>query len=309
MDKKEKLGFFEKIFLAITDFRVYPFLLRHEKLINSIMYMVAFVLLMSAILTFSLFSKINVVFEELISNYDLIIPDFEFENSKLNVNDKIAKEINSKSYLVIDTTYSYNQLKQAEEYENLFIYDSAILITSDKIVMEADGESIYELSFSDATISTNKAELFELLSKYQNDPMSKFRVFGYLYLTIVITYIFVVLIRVIFIALIASIISLFFGIKASFSNYIKLAIYAYTLPFIIEIISVCILGTIKDYAYYTSLALTYVYILYALRAVKLDAFLTLIGSDKNLNNKMQEKENDNAENSETNDDDKTDKEK
>ena len=43
------------------------------------------------------------------------------------------------------------------------------------------------------------------------------------------------------------------------------------------------MGTIKDYAYYTSLALTYVYVLYALRAVKLDAFLTLLGGDKKEN--------------------------
>ena len=43
------------------------------------------------------------------------------------------------------------------------------------------------------------------------------------------------------------------------------------------------MGTVKDYAYYTSLALTYVYVLYALRAVKLDAFLTLLGGDKKEN--------------------------
>ena len=115
-----------------------------------------------------------------------------------------------------------------------------------------------------------------------------------------------VIIRIIFIALIASIISLFFGIKASFSNYIKLAIYAYTLPFIIEVISICIVGTIKDYAYYTSLALTYVYILYALRAVKLDAFLTLLGEDKKGNGikNVIEKMMENEQKSEGNEDEK-----
>lgn len=283
MDKKEKLNFFEKVFLAITDFRVYPFLLRHEKLSNAILYVITLVLVMSAALTVNLVSKINVVFEELIANYDTIVPEFELENSKLDVHEVISKTLTSKSYLLINTNYSYEQLKSTEEYENLFIYDSSIIITSDKIVMESNGEGVIELDFSDVAFNIDKVGLFNELSKYQSNQLSKIKTDIYIYLTVAITYLFVVIIRIIFIALIASIISLFFGIKASFSNYIKLSVYAYTLPFIIEIISICIVGTIKDYTYYTSLALTYVYVLYALRAVKLDAFLTLLGSDKKGN--------------------------
>ena len=283
MDKKEKLNFFEKVFLAITDFRVYPFLLRNEKIGNAILYVITLVLVMSAILTVNLVSKINVVFEELIDNYDVTVPDFELKDSKLDVREVISKALNSKSYLLINTNYSYEQLKNTEDYENLFIYDSSIIITSDKIVMESDGEGVIELDFSDVAFNMNKSEMFNELLKYQSNQVSKIKTDLYIYLTVAITYLFVVIVRVIFIALIASIISLFFGIKASFSNYIKIAIYAYTLPFIIEIISVCVVGTIKDYAYYTSLALTYVYVLYALRAVKLDAFLTLLGGDKKEN--------------------------
>ena len=114
MDKKEKLNFFEKVFLAITDFRVYPFLLRHEKLSNAILYVITLVLVMSAALTVNLVSKINVVFEELIANYDTIVPEFELENSKLDVHEVISKTLTSKSYLLINTNYSYEQLKSTE---------------------------------------------------------------------------------------------------------------------------------------------------------------------------------------------------
>ena len=136
MDKKEKLNFFEKVFLAITDFRVYPFLLRNEKIGNAILYVITLVLMMSAILTVNLVSKINVVFEELIANYDVTVPDFELKDSKLDVREVISKALNSKLYLLINTNYSYEQLKNTEDYENLFIYDSSIIITSDKKVME-----------------------------------------------------------------------------------------------------------------------------------------------------------------------------
>ena len=202
MDKKEKLNFFEKVFLAITDFRVYPFLLRNEKIGNAILYVITLVLVMSAILTVNLVSKINVVFEELIANYDVTVPDFELKDSKLDVREVISKALNSKLYLLINTNYSYEQLKNTEDYENLFIYDSSIIITSDKIVMESDGEGVIELDFSDVAFNMNKSEMFNELLKYQSNQVSKIKTDLYIYLTVAITYLFVVIVRVIFIALI-----------------------------------------------------------------------------------------------------------
>ena len=79
------------------------YVLRNEKIGNAILYVITLVLVMSAILTVNLVSKINVVFEELIANYDVTVPDFELKDSKLDVREVISKALNSKSYLLINT--------------------------------------------------------------------------------------------------------------------------------------------------------------------------------------------------------------
>lgn len=285
------MNFFEKMFLVITDFRIYPFLLKHEKMGTTILYMAIMVLLMSAIVTGTLFSKCTNILNEFIEDYDRIIPEFELDGSNLIVYDKKSYDFRKNLYILINTDYSYNEFKQTAEYDDLFIYDAKLLINNDRFVLELDGEEFAEFIFSDIGITIDKAGLLTELLRYQNDFGAKLCLLIYIYLLIAISYFITVFFRIIFIALIASLLSLLFGIKASSSNYIKLSIYAYTLPFIIEIISICAVGTIKDYAYYTSMILTYVYVLYALRAVKLDAFITLFSSDKKENESKDENSN------------------
>lgn len=89
------------------------------------------------------------------------------------------------------------------------------------------------------------------------------------------------MVEIIFLTLLTSIVATIFGIRIDFKNYLKIAIYAVTLPYIIEVISVLVVGSVKDYAVITSNVLSYVYIFYAIRAVKLDAFLLFLNSNQN----------------------------
>lgn len=281
MNEKGKLNFLEKVFLAITDFRVYPFLLKNEKLGKAILYMLTLIFIFSAIITGNFVSKVSSLFTVFFENYDVIMPEFELEKSNLVVDEKLSYDFDKKDFcIVVDTDYLYENYKTTNEYDDLLVYDYLLLINNNKAVLELDGEEMFEIDFSGFESSINKASLYDVLLKYNNDFGAKLQVVISVFITVVITYIITVTIRVIFIALIASFLSLLYGVKASAKNYIKLAIYAYTLPFIIEIISVCLVGSIKDYAYYTSMILTYVYVLYALRAVKLDAFITLFNGNK-----------------------------
>ena len=81
------------------------------------------------------------------------------------------------------------------------------------------------------------------------------------------------------------------GVRLNFKNYIKIAIYAYTLPFIMELISLCLGVSGKDYVYYTSSLLTYIYIIYAVRAIRLDAFIMLFSKKENVKHTSVEFEN------------------
>ncbi len=61
-----------------------------------------------------------------------------------------------------------------------------------------------------------------------------------------------------------------FGTKYKFKDYMKAAFYVITLPVITELIALIITGTVSDYAYITYYLLVYVYMYYAIRALKLD---------------------------------------
>ena len=60
----------------------------------------------------------------------------------------------------------------------------------------------------------------------------------------------------------------------------KIALYSITLPYLIEMISILVIGSVKDYASVASHLLAYVYLIYAVRSIKLDAFLLIVHEQK-----------------------------
>ena len=282
MEKKEKLGFFKKMFLVMTDFRTYPFLVKHEKFYESFAYLLMLALVISLLLSLNIFMKFNDTLEEVIENYDETIPEFELSETGLNVSKKIGIELKNDVYLLLDTDYTYEEYKTTKEYEKLLKYDTIFFINNDKIITNLNGEPLYEIKFSNFLYSLNKDSLLEELINYSKDPIYKIYLFFSMFISVFVFYFITVVFRVIFVALILSIISIFFGIRLNFLNYIKISIYSYTLPLLIELLTICVVGTIKDYARYTIVMLTYVYAIYAMRAIKLDAFIVMFSGKKNV---------------------------
>lgn len=284
--KKEKIGFFKKMFLVITDFRTYPFLIKYEKFYKSFSYLLTLVLFVSLILSLNVFLKFNDLFNNILENYEEIIPEFKFSNGELNVSKKFQNELDKDTFLNLNTSYTYNEFKGTEEYKRLLKYTTLILVNNDKIIIEVNGEplSMYEIDFMDFEYEFNKNMLLKELIMYSNDNEYKITLAFSMYISIFLAYFISVLTKVIFIACLISIISVFFGVRLSFANYLKIGIYAYTLPLIIEVIAICMIGRVKDYAYYSTVMLTYVYAIYAIRAIKLDAFLMMVTDKKNVKN-------------------------
>ena len=61
-----------------------------------------------------------------------------------------------------------------------------------------------------------------------------------------------------------------FRTKYKYRHYLQVACYVVTLPIITEILALTITGSINDYAYITYNLLLYIYMYYAIRALKLD---------------------------------------
>lgn len=277
--KKEKLGFFKKLFLVITDFRTYPFLVKHEKFFKSVLYLLALTLIISAIFTTNLILKFNSVLDNVIENYNDKVPEFELSNGTLGVGEKYSEKINPETYLVINTDYTYDEYIETKEYGGLVIYDTIAIINSDKMMIETP-TFILKVSFNELNYEINKNDFYDVL-KQSKGNLSLIPYIVTIYISVFIGYYIAVFIKVLFLACLISVICFFTGVRLNFNNYIKIAIYAYTLPLIMELVSYCLVGSIKDYAYYTTLLLTYVYIIYAIRAIKLDAFI-MIFSKKNV---------------------------
>lgn len=278
--KNKKMSFFKKMWLVITDFRTYPFLVKHEKFINSILYLLTLTLIMSVFFTASVYVKLTSTINEVIKNYNDTIPEFELSSGELTVYAKYSQKIGDESFLVINTDYTYDEYKETKDYSRLVIYDTVALVNKDKITIENDNEAQYIVSFDALKTSLNKQNLYEILL-YNYENSNYFMYIITLYISIFVGYFIVNLMRVFFLACIISIICTLTGIRLSFKNYIKISVYAYTLPLIIELISYCLVGAIKDYAYYTVLLLTYIYMVYAIRAIRLDAFIMMFSS-KNI---------------------------
>lgn len=288
--KKEKLGFFKKLFLAITDFRTYPFLVKHEKFLKSILYLVTLTLFISLIFSINIFLKFNQTINNIIENYDEKIPEFEFSNGNLVVDSKYNEKIDSESFLVIDTNYTYEEYKETKEYSSLVIYDVVTLVNSDKIMIEIGGEPLYEVSFQNLEYKINKDSLYSEITK-KPEALEYILYLITLYISIFIGYFVAILSKILFLACIILIICFFTGVRLNFKNYIKIAIYAYSLPVIIELLSLCLGVSTKDYVYYTTSLLTYIYIIYAIRAIRLDAFIMMFSNKTNVKHTSIEFEN------------------
>ena len=155
-----------------------------------------------------------------------------------------------------------------------------ILVNKDKITIENLGYPLEGIpTFKEIEMNTDKNGLYEIIKEAYSNTKYKTQAIFSIFVSVYFSYFIATFIKILFLALIISFICLPMGVMLNFKNYTKIAIYAYTLPLIIDVIATCLVGFGKDYTYYTTLALTYVYIIYAIRAIRLDAFIMMFSQN------------------------------
>ena len=286
MENNKKLSFFQKVILSITDFRFYPYILKTEKLSRSFGHFILFIMIITAIITckfsFLLFDRID----SFLSEYDEIVPEFSLTDGTLSISTKDTIILENEVVTVIDTDKTAEEFLNSNEYKNTIKYDSRLYINSDLITYEDEDGIRTSIALSDVGNDYDKTSFYEYLTEIYNSPSSKILIFGVLYFGILCGYLIIKIIEVLLLSVFASLVSVLYRIKIDFKNYIKIALYIITLPYIIELISILVVGSIKDYTVFVSNILSYIYIFYAIRAVKLDAFLLIVNNKNktNINN-------------------------
>lgn len=262
-----KLDFFARIYLAITDFRLYPFVVQREKFINALAYFVCFILLFSAILSAGVTSRAINWLNNFTCIYNEKVDDFEVKNGELIVAQNMDFEYEKVRI------YANGDLNFGELNENVF-KDSENIVTvlalKDSISVGNENVGFVITKYKDVNLDINKAETYESLRFALDSWIFKLSLAIIIFCGVFVAYLITKFLNVVGITLMLLFLGYVFGTKYKFKDYMKAAFYVITLPVITELIALIITGTVSDYAYITYYLLVYVYMYYAIRALKLD---------------------------------------
>lgn len=262
-----KIEFFSKIYLAITDFRLHPFVVQREKLINSLAYFVFIILLTSLVMTWKYSARFFNWVDEFLTTYNEDIEDFTISDGNLNIENEIEYSL-SGVQIKTDSTKVFADI----DFEEIDTdgYKLSILGFKDFFAIGSSDfgfvTSKYEGAFGDIT----KQMIYQKLTNMSSSFSQKFTIIVSLWAIIFVSYLLSKSVQLVFIALMLMFLGSMFMLKYKYKHYLQSACYVLTLPIIIEVISIAVTGTIVDYATITYYLLMYVYMYYAIRALKLD---------------------------------------
>ena len=281
MEKQKRLGFFKKIFLAITDFRVYPYILKTESFWKSFSYFLKLILLVSLIITAYLAGNIFGDMNTFIENYNTTVPEFTLQSGELFIDEIKNVKINDDTILIIDTSKTYDEYEKSIEYSENTRYNARVFVNKDAISYETYYGGGFRFLLGSISKNFDKSSLYSYIVDLYGNVSNKFIIFFAIYFTTFIGYILSKVFEILIVALASSIICSFFRMKINASNHFKIAFYVVTLPYLIEAISIMCVGAIKEYTVIVTTLLLYIYVFYAIRAIKLDAFLLIVGNAQN----------------------------
>ena len=288
----KKMGFFQKVILAITDFRFYPVMLKTESVGRSIGHFILFLVIISAIMATSFFDTTLTGMDAMLARYEEKIPEFYLEDGILSVETKEVYKVLNDLVIVVNTDNNYDEIEDLEEYKEYDVYDNRLFINADAITyetelgyVEADGTEavqVTQLPLSEITENYTKASFQQYIEDVRAATTTKMFVFMVLFVATLMSYAFTKFFEVFLYTIMTSLVATISGIKLNFKNYLKIALYVVTLPYILETISVVYLGGVSENSFIISNLIAYIYILYAIRAIKLDAFILIMNNPKNL---------------------------
>lgn len=286
-----KLNFFAKIYLAITDFRLYPYVVQKEKFINALAYFVAFIMLVSAILATNFTTKFLNWTEEFLTVYNNQVSEFQLVSGELVVEENMDFEFNGVK-IYTDDTSNYEDFN----FNSFDTKGCRITILGLKDAVAIGNESGYVLGiYTDDNFTFNKAEVYNFLNNIISGPAQKLFLGLAVFSVVFVAYLISKFINLLGISVILLLLGSLFRIKYKFKNYIKVACYVITLPIITEILALIVTGAITGYSYITYYLLVYVYMYYAIRALKLDNIL-MTAQEKMFGMKMKDNTEVNKEN-------------
>lgn len=283
--KLGKINFFKRIYLAITDFRMYPYA-QKEKLSTAIGYFTKLLVLIAIVIGAFVTSNFFKDSPILLGVYNENMPNFIVKNGTLETEEIIEKELNSNTYLFLNNDYSYSELNKITISEE-GSYNLYVLMLSDASVLGYRLENgIHELGRIEyENLTFTKEQLANEWEMLNNSAISKLVVWFFVSIGVLVVLAIVKLWTLVMYLISTCVINFMFGLKLRFTDYLKIVVYASTLPIILEVIALIFVGNVSESVNFISVSVSCVYIFYALRAIKIDS-LILGGSGKTAEEKI-----------------------
>ena len=293
---KPKEGFFKRIITSIKDFDKYiEFAV--EKSSNAFKYLIKLIILFAIVVSISFTYKFVNAVNNGMQYFKNEIPELSYNDGVLSVqSDKPIIIQNSEEilqYVVIDVN-AEEQTK--EDYiSKLKNHDNAVLFLKDKMYIKNNMLS-EPMEYSYKNIANqygitdfSKAELINYIEK-----LDQTAIYGGAFITMGISmfliYFVSTLIDVIMLAVLGFIVARIVGIKIKFQPCFNMAVYALTLPILLNMIYIavntCTGFTIKYFQWMYS-TISYIYMIIAILMIKAD----FINKQKELMKIVQEQEN------------------
>lgn len=272
--KLGKVNFFKRVYLAITDFRMYPFI-QKEKLGTAIGYFFKLILVLTLVMGAFFTNYLYKEIPDFISVCQKNMPDFSIVNGILETNENVEQEWNEDCFLVVRDDISYANLKTLtfqEEKEHAYYW---IVLSDATTIGIRTEEGILELGVIpyEEDMNFTKAQLIDIIQNWQDFLLGRIAIWGAISFSLFLAFILVRIWTLIMYMISTAIINFVFGLNLKWKDYLKIAIYACTLPFILETIAIIVVGSVSQTISFITILISCVYIFYALRALKLDSFI------------------------------------
>ena len=297
------INFFKKMWYSITKFEQYP-AMATEGLARATKYLIALTAIVTLFLTIGSMLEMNKMMGNLSDYINNNIPEFSYAEEKLTMDIQEPIVIEEVKYegidkIAINTSIETEEEKEQFEKENsivgmtLYFFNDEIVLQSktenNEIVRQPFTYKDFIASYTGENIETfNKSQMVEYITSEKMIPFyGKYALS--LFISLLIVNIMVAIIDSLEIALLGWITTMFARIKMRFVAIYNMAVYALTLPMLLNVLYI-IVNYFTDFtvSYFqvAYITIAYIYLTAAIFIIK-DDFIKRMQEVKNIQQEQQ----------------------
>lgn len=278
-ENNEKLGFFKRVYLAITDFDKYG-LFASESIGTAIGYLLKIILILALTISAMFIYQFHNNLQETIEYFKENISQIQYKDGILQVNQGEKIELHNENailpYIIIHT--SANE-QEVEKYENdLNSYETGLLILNDRVIYKNELLSQnmkYDYSYIAENYKLEEFNKQDVLNAISQTNLS------YLYITVFIVmficsyilYLSSTFVDIVMLGVLGFIIARISGMKIRFKATFNIGIYALTLSILLNVVYAVINGLTGfsiQYFQWMYTTISYIYVIVAILMIKAD---------------------------------------